>query len=263
MILGFTIVLTLSCQGPQFQNDNACTLPNGETISAEDKAKLDALKPEVDKILTEVLGDSVEPNGTRKINSLEQVSILNERVTKLLKENFGDDYNKFITEKETSPSSTIITQKQSASSGQILESNPIQKSVTGANSTAIGHESDQYSSIWYYLKVTVNTTQTVWYSYNYAIQNIFRKVTTSFKDSYGGFHSFTTTKEYPVSYQTISIVDNGITEEAFISDASGWYVTGYLTPVGMPTASSVITYHYVEDPKVFNGSVWYSFQWGN
>jgi hypothetical protein len=261
----FCIIVILAsffgCQQPQ----NTTPVHDGAAITTEEKAKLDALKPEVDRILSEVFGDSVEPNGTRKIKSLEQVSILNERVTKLLKENFGDDYQKFITENELTPTSVTKSPEQSASSDRISESNPIQKSVSGSNNTIIGAE--EYSGQNYittpYLKVSVNTTQTVWYSYNYAIQNIFIVKLTGFYDRINNRYYYNkSTAEYPVSYQTIGIIDQGITNEAYNSNASGWYVTGVLSPAGIPTSSSVITYHYVADPRVFNGSVWYSFQWG-
>jgi hypothetical protein len=260
----FSIVVILvsifSCQEPL---QEVTALTNGTAVTSEEKAKLDALKPEVDRILTEVLGDSVEQNGARKIKSQEQVDQIKELVTNLLRVNFGDEYKKFITEKELTPGS--ISKAPNLSAGQVLISNPIQKNIYGYLSTQIGEKGSFPAYPTPYVKFTVNTTVTPWYSYNYATQDIYNVVTRYRGTGWPGdkpvIYTYYESVAYPVYYQSISIVDQGIQLNLNTYNSSNCGVIGILVTGGAATASSVTTYHYIQDPKVYNGSVGYGWNW--
>jgi hypothetical protein len=257
--IAFILATIFACQGPQI----VTTLPNGTVITSEEKEKIDALQPDVDKILSEVLGDVVEPNGARKIESQEQIAKIKERVTNLLQDNFGDEYKKFITEKELTPSS--ISKAPNLSAGQVLMSNPIQKNIYGYLSTQIGEKGSFPTYPTPYIKFTVNTSVTPWFSYNYATQDIYNVVTRYRASGWPGdkpmIYTYYESVAYPVYYQSISIVDQGIQLNLNTYNASNCGVIGILVTGGAATASSVTTYHYVQDPKVYNGSVGYGWNW--
>jgi hypothetical protein len=257
IIFGIVVILlsTFTCHLP-LQEETV--LSSGTTtVTSEEKVKLDALQPEVDRILSEVLGDSVESNGVRKINSPEQALEIKERVTNLLKANFGEDYRKFITEKELAPTSVVKASSISELKDQISKSGPVQKSVSGNSILLIGEivifSEFNLITYKYRMMITVNKFSSPYFSFNYATQKI---IQTKFVSS------TSITSAYPVDNQSLSIVDQGIYSNYNSSNESSCSAIGVVV-LGPKTASSIITYHNVVDPRVYNGNYWYGCQWGN
>jgi hypothetical protein len=128
--LAVIITVFFACQIRQ--SDESIKLSNGTVITMEEQAKLDSLKPEADRILTEILGKDV-----RVINNVSQINAIKERVTDLLKSNFGEDYKKFIIEKDLKPSisANAISKSASISTGSdvlpVISDSSIMKSVSG------------------------------------------------------------------------------------------------------------------------------------
>jgi hypothetical protein len=154
--IGIFVVLIFSCQQPLNQSSVVGTLPNGATITAEEKAKLDALKPQVDSIIAEVFGDKADLSSGKQIVS-DQDALL-DKVQTLLKGQFGDNYSKFIIKKEHP---LVSVQNSDKSSSSIVAdssfASTVSKSISGSvNNVKIGYNQTSKSS-WKSISIDTHT----------------------------------------------------------------------------------------------------------
>jgi hypothetical protein len=106
-----TVILICSCQ---IQNSNdVSTVTKDSTITAQEQAQLDALKPQADSIIMEVFGDKDALSPGKQLD-LKKLAIFKEKMKVLLKSQFGDGYTKFISETSYPLTTGINSSQKSA-----------------------------------------------------------------------------------------------------------------------------------------------------
>ncbi len=249
----FCTVLMSSCQIQQ----PAGTPSNGTAVTGQEKEQLDAMKPQVYQIINDVTGSDPSALTNGKTVSLEQANLIKDRVETLLQKQFGNDYQKFVIEKELTTSVTNVSESRN------IYLNGVSQQIGYWTSTSsIPNYATQTLSHIYSLHVTVNTCSTPWFSFNYASQNLLDDYYAIYFNVKTGSSSVHTTSPFMAASQTIAIVDSGVQLGNTVYNTNGCTVVGLLVTGSYPkTAASITTYHSITDPNVYNGSVWYGWIW--
>ena len=69
---------------------------NQTTITSQEQTQLNALQPQIDSIIVEVFGSKDALSAGKQLD-LNKLSIFKDKVTTILKSQFGNNYSKFIT----------------------------------------------------------------------------------------------------------------------------------------------------------------------
>jgi hypothetical protein len=270
IILLMLVFLLSSCSQAELsnQNDAAGTLPNGERITAEEKAKLDALKPQVDSIIEEVFGNKADLSDGKQF--VVDQNILLDKINILLKKEFGDDYTKFIVQ-EDHPLVSVKNSGSSSSSmvADISSGSSVSKSISGSiNGITIGYKEENRGKggIYrhtYLLNVYVRTAKTPWFSYNSASQ-YFSEYIVCYSPNY-----YSSTVSFSPIYQSLFLGegDGGSFTVSHINSTSS--PTSYLHVIGEmvfgyypETKSWALTNSFANDTNLFNSTCQVIYTWG-